>query len=409
MRFSYRFIAPLFVVALLGCSPQDSAVAANQAGRSAASGSGKAVKISWSGTHPVQITDPKYQMVAATMNVPSGWKFAGAVVRPPGCHDDGIASVVYTVLSPDGITAIALLPRETWGWSTSSRLQQSMAKSGCPGVNITSAAGFLINIALPNMRPNAKIIGVLPLPAEEQAGLAKQQASLRQMFPNQQAIVEGAQLRIQYQRNGQPVEEMIIASINCSHVTFPAMWPEKSPSLQTNCATETIAIVRAPLGHLDQLLAEPELTAFFNSVRAKDDWFHRMVADKQAAFQEATAAFNQRGAEIRAQGHADEDRLVAKATAGREAIEQQGANSRAQAQASQNAIDHAAHQTENYSLDRQDFTNPATGQTINASSEYNHQWMSSDGSTLIQTNDHGYDPNGVVYPVSQSWTELVPQ
>ena len=37
------------------------------------------------------------------------------------------------------------------------------------------------------------------------------------------------------------------------------------------------------------------------------------------------------------------------------------------------------------------------------------QWMSSDGSTLIQTKDHTLDPNGVVYPVSQSWTELVPK
>jgi hypothetical protein len=35
--------------------------------------------------------------------------------------------------------------------------------------------------------------------------------------------------------------------------------------------------------------------------------------------------------------------------------------------------------------------------------------MSSDGSTLIQTNDHPYDPNGQVYPISQSWTELVPK
>jgi hypothetical protein len=37
-----------------------------------------------------------------------------------------------------------------------------------------------------------------------------------------------------------------------------------------------------------------------------------------------------------------------------------------------------------------------------------YQWLSSDGKTLIQTNDT-LDPNGVVYPVSQSWTELVPK
>ena len=75
----------------------------------------------------------------------------------------------------------------------------------------------------------------------------------------------------------------------------------------------------------------------------------------------------------------------------------------------QNAIDQSAHATALYSLDRQDFKNPATGQTIEASNEYNHQWLSSDGSTLIQTQDHNFDPNGQVYPGSQSWTELVPK
>jgi hypothetical protein len=77
--------------------------------------------------------------------------------------------------------------------------------------------------------------------------------------------------------------------------------------------------------------------------------------------------------------------------------------------ARQGAIDQSAHATALYSLDRQDFKNPATVQTIQASSEYNHQWLSSDGSTLIQTQDHNFDPNGQVYPGNQSWTELVPK
>ena len=62
-----------------------------------------------------------------------------------------------------------------------------------------------------------------------------------------------------------------------------------------------------------------------------------------------------------------------------------------------------------YAGDKQEFTNPNTGQTIQTNNQYSHQWMSSDGTTLIQTNDHTYDPNGQVYPISQSWTELVPK
>ena len=81
----------------------------------------------------------------------------------------------------------------------------------------------------------------------------------------------------------------------------------------------------------------------------------------------------------------------------------------AQDRARQDAIDASAHKTALWANDQQEFTNPNTGQTIQASNQYNHQWISSDGSTLIQVNDHTYDPNGVVYPVSQSWSELVPK
>jgi hypothetical protein len=61
-----------------------------------------------------------------------------------------------------------------------------------------------------------------------------------------------------------------------------------------------------------------------------------------------------------------------------------------------------------YSLDRQTFINPSTGQKIEASDQFNHQWISSDGQSVIQNNDPTFDPNGVVDPIKQSWTELIP-
>jgi hypothetical protein len=54
-------------------------------------------------------------------------------------------------------------------------------------------------------------------------------------------------------------------------------------------------------------------------------------------------------------------------------------------------------------------TNPANGKSYEVSNQYNHTWVSSDGSTIIQNQDHNFDPNGQVYPVSQSWNELVPK
>ena len=88
---------------------------------------------------------------------------------------------------------------------------------------------------------------------------------------------------------------------------------------------------------------------------------------------------------------------------------QSTANAMAADRATQAAIDQSAHQTVNYSLDRKDYINPTNGQTITASSQYNQQWISSDSSTLIQTNNPSYNPNGQVDPVRESWTELVPK
>jgi hypothetical protein len=132
-----------------------------------------------------------------------------------------------------------------------------------------------------------------------------------------------------------------------------------------------------------------------------------LAADQQAAFQRAMAEnnrqaaanlqhFKEQGEQRMAQGRAFQDQMRASTDAALAADRQR-----------QGAIDASAHATALHSLDQQEFRNPNTGQIIQASNQYNHQWMSSDGNTLIQTNDHTYDPNGQVYPASQSWTELV--
>ena len=76
--------------------------------------------------------------------------------------------------------------------------------------------------------------------------------------------------------------------------------------------------------------------------------------------------------------------------------------------ANQNAIDQSAHETALRSLDRETFINPTNGQKIEASSEFNHQWICGDNQTLIQNQDHSFDPNKDVMS-NQSWTELIPQ
>ena len=360
----------------------------------------------------VEATDPQYQITAFTMEVPADWKFNGTIVRPPGCHGHG-ASIKYTAQSADGLSAVVVLPGVAWNWASSETAQKYMAQN-CPAIDIDTAASFLVNIAVPNIHPDAKIVAVLPLLPEGQASLKdqlakeiQQNASLGNFKQvNPKWTLEGANVRVQYTRDGHPVEEMISAVIHCNEQTMPAMF--KEPAYQRrSCFSRGTVISRAPQGHLDEMMALKLNAKFASSMQPNPEWQNRIAADQQAAFQQAMDAnnrqaaanlehFKQQGEQRLAAGKAFQDRQADSFNRAMTADQQKQA-----------AIDASAHATALHSLDQQEFRNPNTGQIIQASNQYNHQWISSDGSTLIQTNDHNLDPNGQVYPVSQSWTELV--
>jgi len=67
-----------------------------------------------------EVVDPAYGMTAFTIEVPAGWKFAGMILRPGGCHPPPYpaAGLSYTALGPDGTTAVVALPGVSWSWSS---------------------------------------------------------------------------------------------------------------------------------------------------------------------------------------------------------------------------------------------------------------------------------------------------
>jgi hypothetical protein len=375
-----------------------------------------AAEAPWAGTRKADILDPQYQMAAYSIDVPSGWKFAGTIARDPGCHSSG-PGLKYTTQSPDGLTAVIALPGMTWSWTTSASIKKTMESSFCPPIDIDSAASFLINIAVPNLHPNTKIVSVLNILPEGQAALAAQLQQARQQNaemarrygqPPQKLTADAARVRVQYNRDGHPVEEQILSVVDCFESQFPAMFAQPAYSRRT-CQSRSTVIARAPAGHLDDLLNSAQLKAFNQSLQVNQAWNSRVSADAQAAFQRAQRSSDQQFQAMMQKSRQDHEQLMANGRAFQQQQRASTDNALAADRAKQNAIDASAHATALYSLDRQEFKNPATGQTIEASSQYNHQWLSSDGTTLIQTNDHGFDPNGQVYPVSQSWAALVPK
>ena len=372
-----------------------------------------AANTSWSGTRKEEVVDPAYGMTAFTIEVPTGWKFAGMILRPGGCHPPPTpaSGLSYTSQSPDGVTAFVTLPGVSWTWTSNG---SNVMGPKCPStMNIDTAAGLLLNIAVPNLHPDAKKVVVVPLAQRLQDAVAanneKSAASLRGYGLKGRQFQDAAQVRVEYERNGQPVEEAEFTVIDCleTQVAGMPMGPGRpwSPSYtKRTCSSRGTIIKRAPKGRLDEVMAHAPAYAQINQ-----EWDQRVIHDMTTRFQQMRAAsdqqFQQNMANFKAQGEA---RLAA-GRAFQQSMRESTDRAMAADRAQQAGIDAAAHASVLQSLDQQEFRNPATGQIIQASSQYNHQWMSSDGSTLIQTNDHTLDPNGSVYPVSQSWTELVPK
>jgi hypothetical protein len=395
--------AVLVIIGVAGCHSQqkNDAPAAQQASGSSA----HAASSAWTSSHKAEITDPAYGMTAFTIDVPNGWKFAGTILRPGGCHAPAYpaAGLSYAELGPDGVSAYMVLPGVSWTGSSNGYNFQGQK---CPSnINIDSAAGFLLNIAVPILHPYAQTVTVVPLDPKFEAALAanSEQATtnLRRNGIQGKAIQDAARVHVEYELNGQLVDEAVFATVNCQETQAQATMGR--PYTRLICNSTGTSIIRAPKGHLDEITAHKPALQQINN-----EWNQRVIQDMTSKFQQLQEASNRQFQEM-TQHYAEVNQNLLARSRAADAQRAAGTASAMRNDANtQSAIDNAAHQTSLYSLDRQTFINPSTGQKIEASNQYNHQWMSSDGSTLIQTQDHSLDPNGSVYPVSQSWVELIP-
>lgn len=371
---------------------------------------------SWSSTRTLQVTDPQYQMTAYIVPVPSGWKSAAQVSHATGCHGTG-AGLSSTARSPDGLTTIAHLPGVRWSWSSSPLERQQAANAHCASIDVDSAASFLLNIAIPNLQPGAAITAILPLDAPGQASLrtqlenAKQssdEAFARYHVPPPKLTIDGARVRIRFLEHGRLMEEQVQAVIDCNETQTQALY--KMPaSTRRNCSARNVYIVRTPQGQLADFVGSPALLQLNQGIQIDQQWWARMSKDLEAQAQASLAKSQAQFQQFMRQAQLNHEAMMARGRQFQQQEQQQFERSQALDQAKQSAIDQAAHGQVLVSLGRKDFINPATGQTIEANAYYDHQWLSSDGSTLIQTDNPSLDPNGLVYPVSQSWTELEPK
>jgi hypothetical protein len=371
-----------------------------------------------SSTRKVEVTDPQYQMTAYTLQVPANWKFGGAIVRQSdACHTTG-GQLKYTMLASDGTTAVIMMPGAVWNWSADPMMVAAMVHQKCLPNDIRSAAAFLVNIAVPMIHPNAKVIAVLPLTPAIQASVAEQLKSRLQQtsavsaprngMPGVKWNIDGARVRIEYTQNGKVVEEQLQSIIDCNETQGIAM-PRQQAYMSRHCSARNIYIVRAPKGHLEELLASSLLENYNKSIQSNNEWVEHTMHDQWAAFQRSEA---QNNAVFKQRMVANAQQFQVMVQEGKDfQVRQQESfeNHMAVAEAGSDIRQKEAHQHANLSLNQADFTDPNTGQKVTASNQYAHQWMSSDSSTLLQTNDP-IDPNRSVTtnPAGTTWTEITP-
>lgn len=357
------------------------------------------------GTRYEQIDDQLLRMPAALVQVASDWKAVGIVARAQGCHALG-PFIKYLAQAPDGITAVEVLPGVAWHWTSNFNPYQPRPPGFCMPVAASSAEGFLRDFLLPQLRPDAEIIGVEDVPPQQLEKLRTEQQRMQEedaaeahslgLAPHQ-VTHEGKRIRIRYQRNGRQVEEQIRVVIDCSLARMPGNMVAP-PYYQRLCSSGPTVILRAPAGRFDERA--------MSSVRLimNPEWEQEIEKRQQAAADQANkaswAAFHSM--------MAASDAAAAARTAQWQASERARAASVQatlnEAAASQAAQDHAAHEFENAILGKSTYTNPQTGQRIVTGNEYSHIYQSADGNTLYKTNGPE-DPNR--NPLfTQAFTEL---
>lgn len=356
------------------------------------------------GMRTEKIIDPGNNETAFTVEVPEGWSFIGTILRPGGCHAPSLPAdgLSFSAVAPDRVTATMQVPGAHWSWASDGTNPEGPK---CKPININSAVAYLLNIAIPNMHPSATILGIVPLSPKDQQGLEQVRRNMAAQGNNfMRNTIDTGSVRIEYNLNGQTVDEQVGTVLTCMESNTPA-YPamHRAAQMKRTCLSHGIYVKRALKGHLDELVARKLPNAQIDKqwdAHISEQMRQAFAAYQQASnaqfqairkhYQEVTAGMVQRGKEFN-------DNLAATT---RDAMNADNART--------DAMQHAAHLQVLDSLNRADFIDPETGQKIETSNQYAHSWISSDKSEVVLNGEPTFDPNGEIDPVRQGWTELIP-
>ncbi|MEM9838343.1 MAG: hypothetical protein AAF830_04215 [Pseudomonadota bacterium] len=149
---------------------------------------------------------------AYTLTIPDGWQMQGSVQwgNNPRCALDN-QKVHFVTSNPQTGERIEGIPGGAWVWgSLYDVMPQLMQEADCRPIRILDVQTFMREY-VPAIRPGAKILSTKPRPDLAQKGMAEIKPGMLQ--PGQRPRLEVAQVDLQYTKEGQQVNEVLIGSI----------------------------------------------------------------------------------------------------------------------------------------------------------------------------------------------------
>jgi hypothetical protein len=340
-------------------------------------------------------------MPAFSVLIPTDWKFDGEVRYAQGVgNPEDLARLAFRATSPDGRLAIEMFPGWTWTWADDPMMRQAMqnqnamtARMGGARSEIgppMSARDFLTRVAVPRLRPGAKVMGTEPIPDLDQAlqGQVKQAQTMAAQAGVQMRLkADQARARIQLTSAKGPAEEWITAIVYVRATAMPSMNPATGQMVQSamyQSSAESLFGLRAPPGELPT--HEKLFHAVVSTARVDPVWQGRVTQ----------VQLNMQAANV--QGARDRSRIIAQSAEDTRRTIKEGYEAR------QKSEDRNAERWSDAMRGLQTYRNPSTGEDVKLDNSYAHAWASGDGEYVL-SNAPGFKPGQVL---QGNWTELQP-
>lgn len=308
-------------------------------------------------------------MAAMSLLAPMGLRAQGGVnwqANMSGCGPTA-PHTNWTAVSADGLTAVSILPQESWTGFYYPALGNVPQKGQCPNFRPTNGRDFVLGY-VSRYRPNARVIDYQDRTADfKEVERMLQQTAIPMQGVEQKVWVEGGLALVAYPMNGREVREIVGTAV-MFNATRMSDFMGGYNDMYFAFAFPGFAF-RAPSGQLDFNLAE----TVRKSMRENPEWSRRM------------AEHNRRMAQINAKGARDRAEITRKSN--QEIFEMQQEtwrNTQASNDRNHREFGEMIRGVETYD-------DPYYGGTVQLDNTYDNAWQLKDG-TYVLSDDPSFDP-----------------